>query len=74
MDGIPSSADQFRKLFDRTYSNIHAAPLPLKALSQIEATVPFMSPPPPAGHEQGTTVTRKSPPRDLAHIANAALA
>ena len=27
-----------------------------------------------AGHEQGTTVTRKSPPRDLAHIVNAVLA
>jgi hypothetical protein len=27
-----------------------------------------------AGHEQGTMVTRKSPPRDLAHIVNATLA
>jgi hypothetical protein len=30
--GIPSSADQFRKLFDRTYFNIHGAPLPLKGV------------------------------------------
>ena len=31
-------------------------------------------PPPLPVTRQGTTVTRKSPPRDLAHIVNAALA
>jgi len=37
VDGIPLSADQFRKLFDRTYFNIHRAPLPLKALNEARA-------------------------------------